>query len=98
MPAERNYNIYRRELAAIIKFTKKYSHMLNAKHQSIIHMDHKLLVGFLNVEYHEDIFAYWANKLRLFNIRIQHIPRKKNLVANGLSRVIFNNPNYSPTG
>ena len=96
LPAERNYDTYRRELAAIVKFTKKYSHMLNVAHQSVVHTDHKPLVGFLNAEYHEDIFARWANKLRLLNIRIQHIPGKKNTVADGLSRVIFNNADCSP--
>ena len=66
--------------------------MLNAKHQSIVHPDHKPLVKFLNSEYHEDIFARWANKLRLLNIHILYIPGKKNMVADGLSRIIFNNP------
>ena len=95
LPAERNYDTYRHELVAIVKFTKKYSHMLNAECQSVVHTDLKLLVGFLNAEYHQDIFAYWANKLRLFNICIQHIEGKKNIVADGLSWIIFNNPDCS---
>ena len=70
LPAEHNYNTYRRELAAIVKFTNKYSHMLNAKHQSIIHMDHKPLIRFFNAEYYENIFTHQVNKLRLLNIRI----------------------------
>lgn len=28
-PAEQNYDTYKCELAAIVKFTKKYSYMLN---------------------------------------------------------------------
>ena len=96
LPAEQNYNTYRRELAVIVKFIKKYSYMLNAKYQSTVHMDHNPLIEFFNIEYHEDIFARWANKLRLLNIRIQHIPGKKNMVADGLSRVIFNNPDCFP--
>ena len=84
LPAERNYDTYQRELVAIVKFAKKYSHMLNAEQQSVIHKDHKPLVGFINAEYHEDIFARWANKLRLLNIRIQHIEGKKNTVADSL--------------
>ena len=62
LPAERNYNTYWQELAAIVKFTKKYFHILNAKHQSIAHTDHKPLVGFLNAEYYKNIFARWVNK------------------------------------
>ena len=51
LPVERNYNTYRQELT-IVKFIKKYSYMLNAKDQFIVHKDHKHLVGFLNTEYH----------------------------------------------
>lgn len=75
---------------------RKYPHMLNAEYQSIVYTDHKPLVGFFNAEYQEDIFAYQANKLRLLNIRIQYIPEKKNMVANGLSQIIFNNRDCSP--
>ena len=59
--------------------------MLNVKQQSVIYTDHKPFVGFINAEYHEDIFAHWANKLRLLNIRIQYIEKKKNTLADGLS-------------
>ncbi len=96
LSTKRDYDTYRHELIAIVKFTKKYSHILNAEHQLVVHTDHKPLVGFLNAEYHEDIFARWANKLRLLNIRIQHIQGKKNVVVDGFSRVIFNNPDCSP--
>ena len=58
---------------AIIKFTKKYSHMLNAERQLVVYTDYKLLVRFLNTEYYENIFARWANKLRLLNIRIKYV-------------------------
>lgn len=54
--AKQNYDIYRRKLIAIIKFTKKYLYILNIKYQSIIHTDNKLLVGFFNAKYHKDIF------------------------------------------
>ena len=59
--------------------------MLNAEHQSIVFIDHKLLVAFFNAEYHKDIFACWAKKLRLLNIRNQHISGKKNIVADSSS-------------
>ena len=69
--------------------------MLNTEHQSVKYTDHKLLVGFLNAEYHKDIFVRWANKLGLLNICIQHILGKKNIVADELSQVIFNNSDSS---
>ena len=85
LPTERNYDTYPRELVAIVKFAKKFSHILNTKQQSVIYTDHKPLIGFINTEYHEDIFAHWANKLRLLNVHIKHIKGKKNTVADGLS-------------
>lgn len=36
---EENYNTYRHKLATIIKFTKKYFYMLNAKYHFIIYTD-----------------------------------------------------------
>lgn len=95
MLAKQNFNTYSRELAAIIKLTKKYSHILNTRYQSII-INNKLCIRFFNTEYHKDIFAYWANKLCLLNICTQYILGKKNLVTDGLSYVIFNNTNYYP--
>lgn len=49
-PAEHNYDSYKHELVAIVKFTKKYFYMLNAEYQSVIHIDHKPLIEFLNAE------------------------------------------------
>ena len=96
LAVRRNYDTYNCELVAIVKFIKRYSHTLNANQQSIIYTDHKLLVKFINTDYHKDIFLYWANKLHLFKICIQYIPKKKNIIANGLSWVIFNNANCTP--
>ena len=95
MPAKQNYNTYRCKLAAITKFAKKYFYMLNAEYQSVVNTDHKLFIGFLNAEYYKDIFVYWANKLHLLNICIQQISKKKNIVADGLFWIIFNNANCS---
>ena len=65
--------------------------MLNADQQSVLHTDHKPVIEFINAKYQDGILVPWANKLRLFHIRIQHILGKKNTVADGLSRIIFNN-------
>ena len=96
LPGKQSYDTYRQELAAIVKFTKKYSHMLHADQQSMVYTDHKPLVEFINVKYHKSIFARQANKLHLFHICIQQTLRKKNLVADSLSQIIFNNTNCTP--
>ena len=62
----------------------------------MIHTNHKPVVEFINAKYHEGIFARWANKLRLFDIRIQQILGKKNTVADDLSQIIFNNTDCTP--
>lgn len=69
--------------------------MLNTEYQFIIYIDHKPLVRFLHAEYYEDIFTYWANKLYLLNIHIQHISEENNIVVDSLSRIIFYYANYS---
>lgn len=96
MASKQNYDIYRHELAVIVKFIKIYSPMLNADHQFILYTDHKPFVGFFNLDYYKNIFARSANKLRLFSICIQRISGKQNVVADNLSQVIFNNIDCSP--
>ena len=89
-PTKRNYDIYKRELRFIMVFTKKYTHIFQYSQTSIIHTDHKPLVGFLNNNTHEDIFARWAIQLRSLNVKIQHVQGTKNTAADGLFRTIFN--------
>lgn len=95
-PAKHNHNTYWQNLAAIVKFAKKYFYILNAKQESVIHIDHKPLDKFINIKYLKKIFVYWANKLWLLNIYIHYIMKKKNLILDKLSQIIFNNPNYLP--
>ena len=55
--AKRNYNTYKRELLAIVTFGTKFSYILNIKEISIIYIDYKLLIGFLNADYYKDIYT-----------------------------------------
>lgn len=95
LTAKQNYNTYKCALVAIIKFTKKYFYMLNAEYQTVLDTNYKSLVRFFYVQYHDDIFFCLANKLRLLNIRIQHILKINNIVADGLSQDIFDKRNSS---
>lgn len=49
----------------------------------------KPLEGFLNSYTYEDIYFRQVQKLRILNIRFEQIARKKNAVADGLNRTIF---------
>ena len=54
---QRNYDTYKKKLFAIVMFIDKYEHIFNNKKVFIIHIDHKLLISFMNVEKHSNIFA-----------------------------------------
>lgn len=89
-PAERKYDTYKRELKAMVTFGKKHAFMLQGSQTSTMFTDHKPLLGFLNSKTHEDIYARWAQFLRSLNVKIQWIQGERNIVADGLSRTIFN--------
>lgn len=98
LPAERNYDTYKRELRAIVGFCTKFRHFLEGPITSTIHTDQKPLVGFLNSDTHEDIYARWATKLRMLNIKMQYIEGRRNSAADGLSRTIFHDKDCKTDG
>ena len=55
--AQRNYDIYKRELFTIVHFIKKYEHIFDSKNRNTIHTNHKSLVKFMNAQKHENIYA-----------------------------------------
>ena len=88
--AERKYHTYKWELCAMVKFAFKYYYLLqNLNQEAIIHTDHKPLVHFLESSLHDGIYSHWAAKLRELYIKILHIKRKRNTVADDLSHIIF---------
>ena len=45
--AKRGYNVYNKELLAVLRALQHQRHYLaDAKHQVIVHIDHKALLGF----------------------------------------------------
>ena len=45
--AERGYNVYDKELLAVLRALQHWRHYLaDAKHQVVVHMDHEALLGF----------------------------------------------------
>ena len=65
------YFIYKRELYVMITFVIKYDYLCKHSYLStIIHIDHRSLIHFLNSNLHENIYDHWANQLRRLNLFI----------------------------
>lgn len=84
--AEKNYDVYEKELLAIIYTIKKHSYLL-VDHPIILRTDNRALKylnsAFENVSEH---VACWRAYLQQFNIElIEHIPGAKNKAADALS-------------
>jgi transposase InsO family protein len=86
-PAERNYEIYDKELLAIIEALQKWrQYLLDAKEQFEIWTDHENLKYFRDPQKLNGRQARWYLKLQDFDFIIRHIPGKANTKADILSR------------
>jgi transposase InsO family protein len=90
---QRNYGVYKRELMAIVEFSRKHEHMLRGSDISTVWTDHKPITYFLQCSHLEGIYARWACELRDLHIQILYIPGERNKVADALSRTIFPDEN-----
>ncbi|KAI0995489.1 hypothetical protein K3495_g12690, partial [Podosphaera aphanis] len=89
-PTQRNYGTYKRELCAIVEFCRKFEYMLRSlSFTSIIWTDHQPIARFLDSIHHEGIYARWCSELRSLNIEIKYIQGVRNVVADALSRTLF---------
>jgi hypothetical protein len=86
-PAERNYQIYDRELLAIVWALKAWRHyLLGSPFPILVQTDHK------NLQYFRDIHdlnrrqARWQSFLSQFELRISHVPGKDLIIPDLLSR------------
>ncbi|KAI0996301.1 hypothetical protein K3495_g11880, partial [Podosphaera aphanis] len=84
-----NYGMYKKELCAIVEFSRKYEHMLKSVEKSVIMTDHKPLTYFLNSSALDGIYARWASELRCLDVEIKWIAGSRNVVADALSRTVF---------
>ena len=83
---EQNWQIYNRELFAIIYTLDKWKHLLlGAEHTLTVHCNHK------NLTYHKTLQclmpcqARWWNNLSQYNFNLIHIPGMKLIQADVLS-------------
>ena len=86
--AKRNYNTYKREYKGVIYLLKKFRYYLYRVH-FILETDTKTLVTQLNRSILDLLISLITRQLiqlYLFNFKVRHVPGKKNIVANTLSR------------
>ncbi|KAF7771012.1 hypothetical protein Agabi119p4_6986 [Agaricus bisporus var. burnettii] len=87
--AKQNYEIYDKELLAIIKALKLWRHyLLDAKKQFEIWTDHENLKYFREPQKLNARQARWYLMLQEYDFLLRHIPGKTNTKADILSRII----------
>ena len=86
-PAERNYEIYDKELLAIVEaLTKWRQYLLDTLKTFEIWMDHKNLKYFQETHKLDGRQVRWYLKLQDYDFILRHIPGKMNIKADILSR------------
>jgi len=86
-PAERNYDIYDRELLAIIYAVKAFRYLLlGAQEKFLIRSDHENLTYFKSPQKITTRQARWNELLQDYNFELIHFPGKSNTIADLLSR------------
>jgi len=85
-PAERNYDIYDKELLAIVKTLKEFRAELMSVQNMLILTDHKNLEYFTTTKMLNSRQARWAEELAAFDFSITYRPGPLNVRADALTR------------
>ena len=86
-PAERNYSIRDKELLAIVQACRRWRHRLHGR-KVLVFTDHESLkLLLLGKEMQEGRVARQLEFLAQFDLQVEYLPGKKQLVADALSRL-----------
>jgi hypothetical protein len=86
-PTERNYEIYDRELLAIIRALEEWRHYIQGSpHPTIVLSDHKNLTYYREARKLNRRQARWSLYLSEFDIKLVHTPGHKMILSDALSR------------
>lgn len=83
--AERNYSTTEREALAVIWAVSKFRGYIEGS-SVVIATDHQALKWLMSIKSLTGRLARWAFQLQPYNLTVEYIPGKKNIVANNLSR------------
>ncbi|GFX37944.1 retrovirus-related Pol polyprotein from transposon 17.6 [Trichonephila clavipes] len=86
-PAERNYSTTEREALAVVWALKKFRGYIEGTEITVA-SDHQPLKWLLNLKSPTGRLARWALEIQSFNLKVQYIPVKANVVADMLSRPV----------
>jgi hypothetical protein len=93
-PAEQNYQIFDRELLAVIRALTEWHHYLEGNpHPVMVFTDHKNLLYFHTAQKLTRRQARWQLILSMFDIELHHVPGTKLAAPDVLSR----RPDHLPT-
>jgi hypothetical protein len=85
-PAKRNYDIYDKELLAIVKTLKEFRAELMSVGNMLVLTDHKNLEYFTTTKLLNSRQARWAEELAAFDFTISYRPGPLNVRADALTR------------
>lgn len=85
-PAECNYEIYDKEMLAIIRSLEEWDSELRGLPEFEVWSDHKNLEYFMTVRRLTERQVRWSSTLSCYNFKIRHIDGKSNVLADALSR------------
>ncbi|GFW09977.1 retrovirus-related Pol polyprotein from transposon 17.6 [Trichonephila clavipes] len=86
-PAERNYSTTERGALAVVWALKKFRGYIEGTEITVA-SDHQPLKWLLNLKSPTGRLARWALEIQSFNLKVQYIPGKANVVADMLSRPV----------
>lgn len=90
IPAEKNYSPTEGEALAILFALKRFEHLIHG-HQILVRTDHRPLSFVKSGSEHNRKLARWWAELLNYNITVEYLPGKKNVVADTLSRMSSTN-------
>ena len=84
---KQQYDVHDKEMLAIIKMLEQWrAYLQEAKHQTIIKLNHKNLQYFMTTKKLNEQQAWWTETLAEYDFIIQHCKEKNNSWADILSR------------
>lgn len=84
--AQKNYPVHEQELLALVHALKTWRHYLLGAHKSVAYTDHKALKYLQTQPNLNCRQARWLALLQEFDLYIDYLPGKSNVVADALSR------------